>query len=105
MASRLLKQNSKKTLPTKVSQLQLYLNERQFEIRINSKTSNRGNFIPGMPQGPSLDPLLYVLYTSDIQIPTKNDTVIFSTYPGFSLSIFSRTSRLKINRNTTFIGL
>jgi hypothetical protein len=54
--------------------LKSYLNERQFETKINGETSSRFHIHSGVPQGSILGPLLYVLYTSDL--PTSRETTL-----------------------------
>ena len=67
--------------------LKSYLNERQFETKINGETSSRFHVHSGVPQGSTFGPLLYVLYTSDLPTsrePTlgtfADDTTIFATH-------------------------
>jgi len=54
--------------------LKSYLNEGQFEMKLNGKTSSHFHIHSSVPQGSSLGPLLYVLYTSDL--PTFRETTL-----------------------------
>jgi hypothetical protein len=67
--------------------LKSYLNERQFETKINGETSSRFHIHSGVPQRNILGPLLYVLYTSDLPTSRKTtsgtfagDTAVFATH-------------------------
>jgi hypothetical protein len=51
-----------------------YLNERQFETKINGENSSRFHIHSGVPQGNILGPLLYVLYTTDL--PTSRESTL-----------------------------
>jgi len=54
--------------------LKSYLNEHQFETKINGETSSLIYIHSGVPQGSILGPLLYVLYISGL--PTSRDTIL-----------------------------
>jgi len=54
--------------------LKSYLNERQFETKINGELSSRFHIHSGVSQGRILGPLLYELYTSDL--PTSKETTL-----------------------------
>ena len=54
--------------------LKSYLNERQFETKINGETSSRFHIHSGVPKGSILGPLIYVLYASDL--PTSRETTL-----------------------------
>jgi hypothetical protein len=67
--------------------LKSYLNEGQFETKINGKTSSSFHVHSGVPQVSILGPLLYVLYTSDLPTSRQttlgtfaDDTAIYSTH-------------------------
>ena len=44
-----------------------YLRDRKQFVQIDDKQSNRENVIFGVPQGSALEPILFNLYTSDLQ--------------------------------------
>jgi len=54
--------------------LKSYINESQFETKINGETSTRFHIHSGVPQGSIFAPLLYVLHTSDS--PTTRETTL-----------------------------
>ena len=47
--------------------LESYIEDRKFSVRINGTSSSVKNLKCGVPQGSLLGPLLYILYTSELQ--------------------------------------
>lgn len=52
--------------------LDMYLNNRTFQIRLNGKLSDKRPIRAGVPQGSLLGPILYIIYTSDFPINDKD---------------------------------
>lgn len=46
-----------------------YLNERNFQVKVNSTLSDTKHIKAGVPQGGILSPILYTLFVSDIPKP------------------------------------
>ena len=72
--------------PGYYNRLKSYLQDRYFVTKFNEETSLRFPIHSGVPQGSILGPLLYTLYTSDLQTSRKttlstfaDDTAIFAT--------------------------
>lgn len=51
-----------------------FLENRTFNVRINTTLSNSYSILAGVPQGSDIAPLLYIIYTADI--PTNANTLI-----------------------------
>jgi len=86
--------------------LKSYLNERQFETKINAETSSHSHIHSGVPQGNIIGPLLYVLYTSDLPTTRKitlgtfaDGTAIFSTHEGPKIASLNLQEHLHIIEN------
>jgi len=81
----------------------LYLNERQFETKINGETSSRFHIHSCVPQGSILGSLLYVLYTADLTTSREttlgtfaDDTAIFATHEDRTIASFNLQEHLHI---------
>lgn len=78
----------KKLLPTNFCEIiRSYLENRRFAVSFNSSTSGTYQILAGVPQGSTLGPLLYLLYTTDIPATPEvtvatfaDDTVILSSH-------------------------
>lgn len=64
----------KKLLPHSFFQiLRSYLQNRCFEVKINSETTPLNEILSGVPRGSILGPVLYLLFTADL--PTHDNTI------------------------------
>jgi len=94
----------KRILPSSYFNLpKSYLYERYFETKINGETSSRFHIHSGVPQGSILDPLLYVLYTSDLPVSKEtilgtfaDDTAIFATHADPTIASLNLQEHLNI---------
>jgi hypothetical protein len=64
----------KHSLPSYFNLIKSYLSDRQFRTVVNGEVSKVFPVKSGVPQGSILDPVFYLLYTSDI--PTTAETTI-----------------------------
>jgi len=83
--------------------LKSYLNESQFETKINGETSTRFHTHSGVPQGKMFAPHLYVLYTSGSPTTREttldtfaDDTAIFSAHEDTTISSLNLQEHLYI---------
>ena len=76
--------------------LQSYLTDRHFYVKYKDECSNIIKMEAGVPQGSVLGPILYLLYTADIPIPTRNtdmiatfadDTILLSSNKDLTMAI------------------
>jgi hypothetical protein len=94
----------KRILPSSYSNLlNSYLNERQFETKFNGETSSHFYIHSGVPQGGTVGPLLYVLYTSDLATSRQttlctiaDDTAIFATHEDSRIASLNLQEHLHI---------
>ena len=56
--------------------LESYLKDRTFYVKFKDKTSALHAVKSGVPQGSVLGPILYLLYTADIPIPSNQYSMI-----------------------------
>ena len=56
--------------------LESYLNQRKFFVKYKDETSNLNDISAGVPQGSVLGPILYLLFTADIPLPTAANTML-----------------------------
>jgi len=62
--------------PVLVNWLTAYLFGRSFVVRVNNCLSNKHAVLPGVPQGSTLGPLLFVIYVNDLFSVVKNSTML-----------------------------
>ena len=103
-------------LQFKISQLQFpdiitkllnnFITERKAKIKINAYTGPEFNLLSGVPQGSSLSPTLYTIYTIDIpeagpgttNIQYADDITQIITYPGKSRNLMAIRTVNEINK-------
>jgi hypothetical protein len=94
----------KRILPSSYFKLlKSYLNEKQFETKINAENSCRFHIRSGVPQGGILGLPLYVLNTSDLPTSREtklgtfaDDTTIFETHEDLRITSLNLQKHLQI---------
>ena len=75
----------------------MYLNERSFIATINQAKSKKSFFIIGVPQRSILGPILFILYTKELEAIAKMH--------GFSIYLYADDTQLFIEFNPLFCEL
>ena len=66
--------------------LSSYLNNRSFSVKVNTPRSEKCKFVIGVPQGSILGPILFILYTKELENIAKHF--------GFSIHIYADDTKL-----------